>query len=76
MGVPPFFSPKLFVLPKVAKLANLKCQKGSRIIRTPEDGATSDSAREGQNLSFKFYFQEKCFCSFEKVDKMSNFGYR
>ena len=36
-----------FFLPKDAKLANLKCQKGSGIIGTPEHVAKSNFARWG-----------------------------
>ena len=45
-GVPPFFFEDCFP-PKVAKLANLKCQKVFRIIGTAEHGVVSDSASGG-----------------------------
>ena len=48
-GGPPLF---LFCFPpKVATLANLKCQKGSRIIGTVEHGVVSDSSARGANLA-------------------------
>ena len=46
-------SPTIFLIffpPKVANLANLKCQKGSRIIGTAEHGVVSDSARGEKGL--------------------------